>query len=167
MLLHSQDLVTTLRTTLLLDSVPKSKLLEQKGISIWREWTTLATAQDRLFEEVPIVLVGKYTNLHDSYLSVIKALEHAAMHCRKKLKLIWVDASHLEKEASHISPALFHSAWHSVSNEIYSKSKRGTDAMIAMYGKWHPRPWRLRRTRDRRHDRGCQMGTRKQNALSR
>ena len=42
---------------------------------------------DRLFDKVNIVLVGKYTSLKDSYMSVIKSLEHAALRCQRKLIL--------------------------------------------------------------------------------
>lgn len=34
-----------------------------------------------------IVLIGKYTSLQDSYMSVVKALEHASMRCGQKLDL--------------------------------------------------------------------------------
>ena len=37
---------------------------------------------------VKIALVGKYTKLEDSYISVIKALKHAALTCRHRLSLI-------------------------------------------------------------------------------
>jgi hypothetical protein len=40
-----------------------------------------------MFESVSIVLVGKYTSLQDSYMSVVKALEHASMRCGRKLIL--------------------------------------------------------------------------------
>ena len=38
-------------------------------------------------QEVNIVLVGKYTRLGDAYISVIKALKHAALAYRHKLAL--------------------------------------------------------------------------------
>lgn len=43
--------------------------------------------QERLYDEVSIVLVGKYTSLKDSYMSVIKSLEHSAFQCNRKLNL--------------------------------------------------------------------------------
>ena len=43
---------------------------------------------DSLQQEVKIALVGKYTKLEDAYISVIKALQHAAFSCRHKLSLI-------------------------------------------------------------------------------
>ena len=43
---------------------------------------------DSLQQEVKIALVGKYMRLEDAYISVIKALQHAAFSCRHKLCLI-------------------------------------------------------------------------------
>jgi CTP synthase len=114
LLLEKQGLVTTVVDILKLDAVPKTSALVNRGQRTWIEWKTLTSSQERLFETVNIVLVGKYTNLHDSYLSVIKSLEHSAMRCGKKLNLLWVDASNLEDEAKADSPAAFHKAWHEV-----------------------------------------------------
>ena len=47
----------------------------------------LTHRQERVFESVSIVLVGKYTSLEDSYMSVVKSLEHASMRCGRKLIL--------------------------------------------------------------------------------
>lgn len=136
MLLEQQGLTKSLREILQLDKVPRSPEILAKGEYIWTEWKSLATAQDRLFDEVSIALVGKYTNLHDSYLSVIKSLEHAAMHCKRKLNLIWVDASELEKSTRDSDPAKFHKAWHQVctANGILVPGgfgTRGTEGMVA------------------------------------
>lgn len=49
--------------------------------------TLTITRQERSFDEVTIALVGKYTDLHDSYMSVTKALEHSAFRCHRKLNL--------------------------------------------------------------------------------
>jgi len=140
LLLENQGLVTTIGDILKLDAVPKAKFLVDRGQRTWTEWKRLTTQQDRLFESVSIVLVGKYTNLHDSYLSVIKSLEHSAMRCGKKLKLIWVDASDLEDNAKLMSPADFHKAWHEVctADGILVPGgfgQRGTEGMIQA-AKW-------------------------------
>ena len=42
---------------------------------------------DRIHTECNIALVGKYTQLEDSYASVIKALRHASYAVNRKLKL--------------------------------------------------------------------------------
>ncbi|KAH0543043.1 CTP synthase ura7, partial [Trichoglossum hirsutum] len=140
LLLETQGLIGLLRNILKLDALTISPILWKKGKEVWTEWKSLAVSRDRLFESVSIALVGKYTNLHDSYLSVIKSLEHASMRCGRKLNLIWVDASHLEQQASQDNPAEFHKAWHEVctANGILVPGgfgHRGTEGMIAA-AKW-------------------------------
>lgn len=135
LLLEKQGLVKTIGNILNLDGIPKSKSLVDRGQRTWTEWKSLTTQQDRLFDTVSIALVGKYTNLHDSYLSVIKSLEHSAMRCGKKLNLVWVDASHLEEPAKTEEPAKYHKAWHEVctANGILVPGgfgHRGTEGMI-------------------------------------
>lgn len=51
-----------------------------------------------------IVLVGKYTTLQDSYMSVVKALEHASMRCGRKLELKVgeVRNGHRTRQLTHI-----------------------------------------------------------------
>ncbi|KAG0313395.1 CTP synthase ura7, partial [Podila horticola] len=78
--------------------------LKEKGIDMWRKWNQLTSAQERLHDSVTIVLVGKYTNLQDSYASVVKALEHASLNCHKKLIMKWVEASDLEPETRSSNP---------------------------------------------------------------
>lgn len=43
--------------------------------------------QERVFDDVTIALVGKYTDLQDSYMSVTKSLEHSAFRCNRRLIL--------------------------------------------------------------------------------
>ncbi|KAI9883121.1 MAG: CTP synthase ura7 [Watsoniomyces obsoletus] len=114
LLLEGQGLIGLLHQILRLDQVTIPSSLLTKGQETWQEWKTLTVTRDRLFESVSIALVGKYTNLRDSYLSVIKSLEHAAMRCSKRLNLIWVDAVHLEQPTSISHPAEFHKAWHEI-----------------------------------------------------
>ena len=47
----------------------------------------ITISQDRLFDSVTIALVGKYTDLRDSYMSVIKALKHSAFRVHRKLTI--------------------------------------------------------------------------------
>ncbi|PBP16683.1 CTP synthase, partial [Diplocarpon rosae] len=148
LLLEEQGLVGTIRDILKLDDTPKSERLVDRGQRTWNEWKNLTSQQDRLFDTVDIVLVGKYTNLHDSYLSVIKSLEHSAMRCGKKLNLIWVDASHLEGEAKSADPAAYFKAWHAVSTAHGilvpgGFGHRGTEGMIlaAEYARTNKTPY--------------------------
>ena len=47
---------------------------------------------------VTIAVVGKYTNLSDAYLSVTKALYHAANKAERKLVVSWVEAEFLSDD---------------------------------------------------------------------
>ena len=59
-------------------------------------WVTMARSVSATARTVIIALIGKYTGLQDSYLSVIKALRHASMACKVKLELEWIEAGLLE-----------------------------------------------------------------------
>ncbi len=87
-----------------------------------------------------IVLVGKYTSLHDSYMSVIKSLEHAALRCHRKLVLKWVEAGDLEPNAEKDNPVRYHEAWQSLCSAKGilvpgGFGQRGTEGMISA-AKW-------------------------------
>ena len=134
--LEEQGLVSLLRDILQLDALTISEKLKEKGTLIWNSWKRLTNPSVLIQKTVKIALVGKYTNLHDSYLSVIKSLEHAAMACEHKLELIWVDASNLEQGRKKEKPADFHKAWHEVctAQGILVPGGfgiRGTEGMIA------------------------------------
>jgi len=60
----------------------------------------MALRIDNLTEVVNICMVGKYLPGTDSYLSVMKAIEHSSHSVGAKLNLTWVDASNLEDKAA-------------------------------------------------------------------
>ena len=60
-------------------------------------WQALAERRRSAVRTVRIALVGKYTNLHDAYLSVVEALEHAATHLGVKIDLHRIPAEDLER----------------------------------------------------------------------
>lgn len=114
LLLEKQGFLTQLRDILKLDELTIGQSFVDKGQATWKKWRTLTTAQEHVRETINIALVGKYITLHDSYLSVVKSLEHSAMACRRKLHITWVDASNLEENAKEDNPEAFHKAWHEV-----------------------------------------------------
>lgn len=63
-------------------------------------WEQMANSVDSFKSKVVVALVGKYTGLQDSYLSVLKALNHAAYAVKHNLELLYIDASELEKPDS-------------------------------------------------------------------
>ncbi len=60
------------------------------------DWKAMADKVDQLEEEVHIAMVGKYTGLSDSYLSVIKALQHSAFAVDRKLVIDWIESTDLD-----------------------------------------------------------------------
>ncbi|KAG5923470.1 CTP synthase ura7 [Claviceps africana] len=113
LLLHEQGLLQRLRTGLELDKLSMAPAVSANGAALWELWKkTVMVPKDTM--PVQIALVGKYTSMLDSYLSVIKALEHAAMRCRRKLNLVPVDSEHLEAATQKSDPAKFHKAWQTV-----------------------------------------------------
>ena len=60
------------------------------------EWKEMADKVDMLKDEVRIAMVGKYTGLSDSYLSVIKALQHSAFAVNRKLIIDWIESTNLD-----------------------------------------------------------------------
>ena len=75
------------------------------------EWQEMAYDLDKLTENVSIAMVGKYTDLSDAYLSVIKSLQHAAMKVRRKLTIKWIEASHLEEQWQNNNAKEYTIAW--------------------------------------------------------
>eukprot|EP00501_MAST-03F_sp_TOSAG23-6_P000735 GSMAST32.ASY1.ANO1.763.1 assembled CDS len=67
-----------------------------KRLGDMNSWGTMARNIDLVTKKVRIALVGKYTGLSDSYLSVYKSLKHAAIAVNHELVIDWVDASLLE-----------------------------------------------------------------------
>lgn len=149
-LLEQQGLVTQLSSLFRLPHYKLDPQLVTKGQTIWKSWKSLTTAQDRYLEseKVTIALVGKYTNLHDSYLSVIKSLEHSALAIHRKLNLVWIDASNLEQAMLGASPETFHKAWHELCTADGvlvpgGFGTRGTEGMIAaaQWARTKPKPY--------------------------
>jgi CTP synthase len=61
------------------------------------EWTRMVERAKSVVDgEVEVALVGKYVELHDSYLSVVEALTHGGIENDVKVKLRWVDSEQVE-----------------------------------------------------------------------
>lgn len=114
LLLQEQKMMKFLAKKLNLSPEAVAPAARAKGEKLMSSWRTLTSSHDRSIETVTIALVGKYTNLKDSYLSVIKALEHSSMRCARRLKIEWVESSDLEAETKDSNLADYHKAWHLV-----------------------------------------------------
>ena len=61
------------------------------------DWIRIVEAKRHPKTKVTIALVGKYTQLHDSYLSVVEALHHGGFANEAEVDIRWVDSEELEK----------------------------------------------------------------------
>lgn len=139
-LLREQGVVDYFRRRLNLDSLVVSDERKLAGKKLWDDWNDLAQTYERLHDTVEIALVGKYTNLHDSYISVYKSLEHAALACKRKLTVRWIEATDLEPETLKTNPIKYHESWQNLcsANGILVPGgfgNRGTEGKI-MAAKW-------------------------------
>jgi len=62
-------------------------------------------------EGVKIVIAGKYTGLTDSYHSVSKGLQHAALHTNTKVIVEWVETERLEEASKASNPTEYERNW--------------------------------------------------------
>ncbi len=78
-----------------------------------KEWRAMADHVDSLEDskEVHIAVTGKYTDLADSYLSVIKALQHSSFKVNRKLVIDWIESSNLDDESANSEPEAHAAAW--------------------------------------------------------
>jgi CTP synthase len=105
-------------------------LLEEQGVShvlskeigfelpksrpLLDDWIRMAETVDNLEEVVKIAMVGKYTGLSDSYLSVIKALQHSSFEVNRKLQINWIEAENLDEKIKQENYEKYTEAWNSL-----------------------------------------------------
>ena len=62
------------------------------------EWKEMVKNIENRKSEVTIGLVGKYVQLHDAYLSVMEALNHAGFGYNAHVNIEWIDSEELTEE---------------------------------------------------------------------
>ena len=102
------------------------------------DWAEMVHAAKNPVRNVKIGIVGKYTSLHDSYLSVAEALKHGGMSCRSHVDMEWIDSEllteeNLESTLGGLDGILIPGGF----------GKRGTEGMIlaAGYARTHKVPF--------------------------
>jgi CTP synthase len=86
-----------LEKTPIADLLLKSLDLTARQQPDWQVWETLVLEVKRPKPIVNIALVGKYVELHDAYISVREALQHAALANGVEVKIHWVHSTDVEK----------------------------------------------------------------------
>ena len=57
-----------------------------------KEWEDMVNAWKNRSKTVKIALVGKYTALHDAYISVVESLKHAGTANDAKVDIKWIES---------------------------------------------------------------------------
>lgn len=65
-------------------------------------WRKLIKRMKSARKKVNIAVVGKYTDLRDSYISIVEALRHAATAHNRKVEITWVESVDLEDDPAKI-----------------------------------------------------------------
>lgn len=63
-----------------------------------KEWEEMVHALKYPQKEVTIALVGKYTQLHDAYISVVEALKHGAVAHNACIHISWIPSETVTKQ---------------------------------------------------------------------
>ncbi len=95
------DTFTPYEVPLILESQGYGKFLTKRfnieereaDLASWEEFVNKLKSIDK---QVPIAMVGKYTKLKDSYISITEALKSAGVFTSVMPKLIWVEATDIE-----------------------------------------------------------------------
>jgi len=56
------------------------------------EWQEMVETLKHLERDVTVALVGKYTSLHDAYISVVESLKHGGLAHKSNVTIRWVDS---------------------------------------------------------------------------
>jgi CTP synthase len=80
-----------------LDRIILKKLNLEIRQSQLSRWKNVVHRSHHPEDEVNIALVGKYTGLHDSYISLNQALDHGGLANSLKVNIDWIEAEDLEK----------------------------------------------------------------------
>ncbi len=83
-----------------LDSIAMYKLNLKYKVSDIREWKNLVDTINNLEGAVNIGIVGKYTNLKDSYISIVESLNHGGYHFGKNIEIKWINSEDLDDNNS-------------------------------------------------------------------
>ena len=121
----------------LADVVLQSLCLENRKPDL-TDWIQMVDHLKHPEDSVNIAIVGKYTQLHDAYLSVVEALKHGGISCKAKVEFTWVDSEELNEK--NLDKQL-----HDVDGILVPGGfgNRGTEGMIlaAQYARVHKIPY--------------------------
>ncbi|MBN2066866.1 MAG: CTP synthase (glutamine hydrolyzing), partial [Candidatus Diapherotrites archaeon] len=73
------------------------KRFKSNGNKALKEWTKKTSVQGKA-KPVTIGIAGKYTGSSDTYISILKALEHCSFKLNRRAKVKWIDTTDLNSK---------------------------------------------------------------------
>ena len=89
-----------------MDDVVIKKLGIECGEPNFEDWENMLYALRNPKQTVKIAMVGKYVELHDSYISVNEALKHGGIETRSAVDIDWIDSETLEGDDVNLDDIL-------------------------------------------------------------
>ncbi|OGM03200.1 CTP synthase [Candidatus Woesearchaeota archaeon RBG_13_36_6] len=71
-----------------------------------KKWNMLVEKIKHPKHKVNIAICGKYTDLHDSYVSILESLIHAGANLGTKVNLSWIETTEIEQGKINVSDVL-------------------------------------------------------------
>lgn len=62
------------------------------------EWQTMVENLKTLNRDVTVALVGKYTSLHDAYISVVESLKHGGLAHKSNVNIKWLSSEEINND---------------------------------------------------------------------
>ncbi|HKZ45096.1 MAG TPA: CTP synthase, partial [archaeon] len=82
---------------------PTKNMRSDLNFSSWGSFVDKIKKSNR---EIKVGIVGKYIDVHDSYISILKALEHTGPYFGVKVKVNWIDSTNIEEGKTSVEDAL-------------------------------------------------------------
>ncbi len=107
MVISSHDVETVYEVPLLLEKQGvSSKILGRLGLEDGEpdlsDLEAYVNRWKRLSKTVSIGMIGKYTKLRDSYISIVEAIKHAATQVGAKPELHWLESTDIERDRADL-----------------------------------------------------------------
>ena len=85
-----------------LDEIVLRKLAVEARPADLHEWELVVAAQKNQNTTIKVAMVGKYTHVSDAYKSLNEALNHAGLHTKTQVKIVYIDAEVIEKKGTSV-----------------------------------------------------------------
>ncbi len=134
MIFSDPDVDNIYRIPLLLHSQGLSRKISERLGLPYREpdlssWEAFAEKLDRASKSVKIYMIGKYTKVRDSYISIVEAVKHASAEHMVRPEIVWVEATDIENGKIDPESLLDESARYIV---LPGFGRRGAEGKITM-----------------------------------